>query len=521
MDDRLKHGDIRFVWLFTAIAGFILLLACINFINLSTAKSTNRAKEVGLRKTIGAFKRNLVAQFLTESIVLAIISFGLGICLAWLLLPIFNDMAAKAIVMPWHVLWFFPILLVSSVAIGALAGLYPAFYLSAFRPVNMLNGNQYTGGKKGKVQSGLVIFQFATSVVLIICTLVVYGQMNFILDKKLGYDEEQVLVIEGGDLLGNRADYFKEQLKQLPSVVQVSQSGYLPIEGSKRNGTTFTVTEQGDNSPRVWTQIWNVDYDYMGTLGMQLLEGRAFSPEIASDSTRSIIINESMLAELGLKDPLGEKINNGHQEWTIIGVVRDFHFKSLKETITPLAMVIGTWGSTIVVKLHTGNMKETLSTIRKVWDENVPDQSFGYSFLDQDFAQMHADVVRMGHIFNSFALFAISVACLGLFALSAFMAEQRRKEIGIRKVLGAPFKSIYRLLTWDFLRLILMAIAIAVPVGWYIMKRWLEDFAYRIGLGWEPFVLAGTLALAIAVLTMSYQFIGVAKANPAKSLRTE
>ncbi len=521
MADGLQHGDIRFVWLFAAIAGFVLLLAVINFINLSTAKSANRAKEVGLRKTVGAFKRNLVAQFLTESVVFSLISFVLGILLAWGLLPSFNAIAGKTIVMPWSAWWFLPILFVSSVMVGVVAGLYPAFYLSAFRPVNVLKGKLSVGSKSGKLRSGLVIFQFTTSVILIIGTLIIYRQMDFILKKELGYDKEQVVVLEGTGVLGNRSDTFKEQLLQLPQVKEVTATNYLPIDGGSRNGNTFRRADEGNEGRGIPAQIWRVDYDYINTLGIQLKEGRDFSREFASDSINSIIINSKMAQELVLTDPVGKELDNNGQILTVVGVVEDFHFKSLKEDISSLSLVIGKDIGAVSVKLEKGNINEALASITSIWNKNVPNQSINYSFLDREFTQMHADVQRMGIIFNSFALFAIFVACLGLFALSAFMVEQRKKEISIRLVLGAPFRSIYQLLTLDFMKLILISIALAIPIGWYAMSRWLEDFAYRIDIGWEIFLAAGGIALGIAILTISYQSVGAALIQPLKSLRAE
>lgn len=519
MGDGLKHGDIRFVWLFAAIAGFVLLLAVINFVNLSTAKSANRAKEVGLKKTVGAFRSNLVSQFLTESVIFSIISFVIGILLAWLLLPTFNAIAAQNINMPWSSLWFLPVIVMAALIVGIIAGLYPAFYLSAFKPVNVLKGTLSTGSKSGKLRSGLVVFQFTTSVVLIIGTLIIYKQMNFILDKKLGFNKEQVLVVKGTNLLQNNMQSFKDRLLGLSSVNSVTVSDYLPIEGTKRNGNTFGQLSDGRQEISVPAQIWRVDFDYIKTLGLQLKKGRDFSRDLASDSS-AIVINSIMAKELGFDDPLGKRINNG-QDWTIIGVLEDFHFKNLKEEIAPVSLVIGNSPSMVSVKLNKGETNRAISAVQNLWHEYVPQQAFEYTFLDQEFAQMHDDVQRMGKIFNSFALFAILVACLGLFALSAFLVEQRKKEISIRLVLGAPFKNIYQLLTFDFMKLILMSIVIATPIGWYMMNRWLEDFAYRITISWGTFILSGLLALSIAFLTVSYQAIKAAMVNPIKSLRTE
>lgn len=521
MQDGLKHGDVKFVWLFAAIAIFVLLLAIINFINLSTAKSANRAKEVGLRKTIGAFRNNLVNQFLTESVIFSVVSFVLGIALAWTLLPTFNEIASKQIELPWATWWFAPMLLISALLVGILAGLYPAFYLSAFRPVNVLKGTLSVGSKSGKLRSGLVVFQFTTSVILIIGTLIIYRQMDFIVSKELGYDKERVVVLEGTNILGNKIESFKEQLASLSQVKSVTSTNYLPIDGGSRNGNTFMVDGQDDGGRGIPAQIWRVDYEYIETLGIQLEKGRGFSKDFAYDSINSIVINSKMASDLGLQDPIGKKLDNNNQKFEIIGVIEDFHFKSLKEDISALSLVIGNDVGAVSVKLEKGDPTEALASIENVWNRNIPNQALSYTFLEQEFAQMHDDVRRMGKIFNSFALFAIIVACLGLFALSAFMVEQRRKEISIRRVLGAPFKNIYQLLTLDFLKLILISICIAIPIGWYSMSRWLEGFAYRISIGWEIFLTAGLIALGIAMVTISYQSIGAALLKPTKGLRTE
>ncbi len=520
MNDGLKHGDIRFVWLFAAIAIFILLLACINFINLSTAKSANRAKEVGLRKTIGAFRENLIVQFITEAIVFSVISFILGVLFTWVLLPGFNKIAAKELIIPWADWWFLPLILISALIIGIIAGLYPAFYLSGFKPVNVLKGSLSIGSKSGKLRSGLVVFQFTTSIILIISTLIIYQQMDYILSKKLGYNKEQVVIIQGTNILESNVESFKNRLLQIPAITQVTASDYLPVEGTKRNGNTFQKVGEGNLDKSVLGQIWRVDHGYIKTLGVHINKGRDFSTEFSSDTINSIIINNKMVKEFGFKNPIGEQISNG-QIWNIIGVVDDFHFRSLKEDIRPLALVIGNSPGMISVKLNTDEVSKVLASVAQLWDSTVPNQSFRYTFLDQKFALMHEDVSRMGAIFNSFTLFALLVACLGLFALSAFMAEQRKKEISIRLVLGASFKSIYRLLTVDFLKLIIISILLAMPIGWYLMHKWLEDFVYRIQMNWQVFMISGSIVLLIAILTVSYQSIGAILMKPIKSLRTE
>ncbi|UWX54665.1 ABC transporter permease [Maribacter litopenaei] len=319
---------------------------------------------MGLRKTVGAFKGNLVSQFLTESVIYSLISFVIGVLLTWLLMPSFNSIANKDIVMPWSVWWFIPIIFISALIIGLFAGLYPAFYLSAFKPVNVLKGNLSIGSKSGSLRSGLVVFQFTTSVVLIIGTLIIYKQMNFILDKKLGFDKEQVLVVQGANLLEDRALTFKERLQNLPEVTDVTISDYLPLEGTKRNGNSFRKTGSGSEDRAVPAQIWRVDYDYIKTLGLNVSQGRGFSKDFVSDSS-AIVINAKMANQLGFENPLGKKISNS-QEWTIIGVLEDFHFKNLKEDIDPLALVIGNAPSMISVKLANGINYDAIDTIEKI-----------------------------------------------------------------------------------------------------------------------------------------------------------
>ncbi|TPN88015.1 ABC transporter permease [Aquimarina algicola] len=520
IQDRMQHGDIRFVWLFAAIAGFILFLACINFINLSTAKSANRAKEVGLRKTIGAFKTSLIYQFLIESTVFSLISFGLGILLATVLLPTFNTIASKDLSIPWTDWWFIPTLLTSSLIIGVISGLYPAFYLSAFRPSSVLKGQLSIGSKSKKLRSGLVIFQFTTSIVLIISTLIIYQQMDFILTKKLGYNKEQVIIIKGTASLENQTEAFKESLENISDIQSVSISDYLPVHGSKRNMNSFWRKGKFRQERAVGGQIWRVDKGYVETLGLTIKEGRNFSERMATDSAEAAIINEKMAKELGFAKPVGEYLTNGELK-KIIAVVEDFHFDDLKKDIQPLVLTMGNSPGMITARLQTNDFEKSVGKIQSIWDMFIPNQSFRYTFLDQDFAKMHAEVNRTGKIFNSFAVFAIFVACLGLFALSAFMVEQRKKEISIRLVLGAPFKSIYKLLTLDFMRLIVIAVLIAIPIGWFMMNRWLEDFAYRTQISWEVFLLSGFIAFVVALFTISYQSIKAAIIKPLNSLKTE
>jgi len=519
IQDRVSHGDIRFVWLFGAVAAFILIIACINFINLSTAKSANRAKEVGLRKTVGSLRGHIIHQFLTESVIFSFLSFALGILLAWLLLPYFNMLSSKSLIFPWKEGWLFPILAVAMALVGILAGLYPSFYLSSFKPIDVLKGNLSRGSKTATMRSSLVIFQFTTSIVLIIATVIIYRQVEYILNTKVGFEKDQVLLIQGTHTLGDQVTTFKNELLQLSPVKNATVSDYLPIKGTKRNGNAFWNEGKKGTGKEVDGQFWIVDNDYIKTMGMNIVAGRDFSVDMKSDS-QGVIINQKMAKELDLKDPIGKRLSN-YRLWTIIGVVEDFHFESLREKIEPLCMTLGISPSVVSVKVTTADISTTLQSIGTVWKKFSPHQPMRYAFLDESYSRMYDDVKRMGRIFTTFAVFAIIVACLGLFALSAFMVEQRGKEISIRLVLGASMRSIFNLLTLNFVKLVLISIAIAVPIAWYMMNKWLEDFTYKTEIRWDVFVLSGLMAVGIALVTISYQSIKAALVNPVDSLRSE
>jgi putative ABC transport system permease protein len=520
--DTDKRGDIRFVWLFGGIAGFILLIACINFVNLSTAKSANRAKEVGLRKVVGSHRSGLIAQFLTESMFFSFLSFAFGVVIAWSTLPLFATLSGKILSFPWSNGLFFLLILASAFLIGLLAGLYPAFYLSGFKPIQVLKGQVSRGSRNPVLRSGLVVFQFTTSIVLIIGTLIINSQMQFILNKKIGYDKDQVMVIQGTSTLGEKITTFKEELQQLPQVASVSVGDYLPvrISGVKRNGNPFWKEGKSKEDAAVSGQMWETDEDFVKTLGMELVEGRGFSRELATDS-ESVIINEAMAKSLNLENPVGARITNG-DNFTVIGVVKDFNFESLKGEINPLCMRLSNSPSMVSVKINTAyGMAGTIKEISALWKELSPIQAIRFSVLDESYAHMYEGVQRMGYIFSCFAVLAIVIACLGLFGLAAFTTEQRTKEMGIRKVLGASVNSIVQLLSKEFVKLVLVAILIASPLAWWAMNIWLEDFAYRIEIQWWVFVLAGLTALAITLITVSFQAIKSAMANPVDSLRDE
>jgi putative ABC transport system permease protein len=519
--DGLMHGDIRFVWLFATVALFIFLLAGINFINLSTAKSASRAREVGLRKTIGSKRINLIRQFLSESLLYSFLSFFAGTLLAALILPYFNTLSAKSLIIPWSAWWWLlPLMLLASAIIGILAGLYPAFYLSSFRPASILKGELSLGSKNARMRSSLVIFQFAVSILLIAGTFVIYRQVGYILNKDLGFKKEQVLLLHGANTLGDQVKTFKHELLKLPEVNYVSVSDYLPVSGTKRDGFSFWNEGKTKVESAVGGQYWIADHDYIKTMGMHIIAGRDFSADMPTDSGAAII-NQTLAHDLGLTDPVGKRISTSWRTFEVIGVVEDFHFESLKQDIGGLCIILGNSPDIVSVKVNTSDMAATVQSVTRVWDAFSPNQPVMYSFLDERFASMYADVQRTGRIFGAFALLAIVIACLGLFALSSFMIEQRTKEIGIRKVNGARVSEILAMINADYIKWVAIAFVIACPLAWYVLHKWLQNFAYKTTLSWWIFAAAGTVAVVIALLTVSWQSWRAATRNPVEALRYE
>jgi putative ABC transport system permease protein len=514
------HGDKRYVWLFGGIACFILLLACINFINLSTAKSANRAKEVGLRKVVGSGRGYLVRQFLTESVLYSLVAFALAVVLVALALPYFSSLAGRTLVVPWQEWWMAPAMLLAALFIGVLAGLYPSFYLSSFNPVDVLKGAVSRGAKSSGLRNALVVFQFTTSIVLIIGTFVIYRQMSYILNSKVGFGKDQVILVQGTNTLNTeKQQTLKTELLSLAGVQHVTMGDYLPVSGTHRDQNVFYKEGRQKEDAGVSGQRWIVDPDYLATMDMKLVAGRNFDEKIASDSS-AVIINQSMAKGFGFKNPVGERIQNW-QVFTIIGVVEDFHFESMKDKIGPLLMTRGKGGQVMALKAKTKDMPALLARVKEKWDVAMPYQPFRYTFMDESYARMYEDVQRMGTVFGSFAVLAIIVACLGLFALSSFMVEQRSKEVSIRLVLGASINTILRLLTQGFVKLVAISFILAAPLAWYMMQKWLEDYEYKIDITWDIFLVAGVISVGIALLTISYQSMKAALANPATRLRSE
>ncbi|WP_143304675.1 ABC transporter permease [Chitinophaga vietnamensis] len=518
-------GNIQYIYIFSAIAIFMLLIACINFTNLSTAGAFRRSREVGIRKVMGAEKRSLIWQFLLESFVLTGFAMLLGLVLVQIALPLFNQLANKHLQLSFgeHPL-LIPGLLLFGLFTGLLAGSYPAFFLSSFKPIAVLKGKLAAVNKRFNLRSGLVIFQFAISATLILGTLVIYRQLSYIHHKALGFNKDQVLVIPNTYHLGSHQDAFRQQLLQDPRVVNASLSGYLPAGPSNYNN--FTVSPDSASQQITKTLRYDVDYQYIPTLGMQMASGRNFSPEYGTDST-AVILNETAAHQFGWDlqaqgHTLTAKDGDQHRIYHVIGVVKDFHFKSLHERISPLVMVLGrNEGGPIIIKTTGKDPLGLVATAEKRWTSYVPDEPFQYAFMDDLFNNTYETEKKTGDILGIFALITILVACLGLFGLAMFTATQRTKEISIRKVLGASTAGIVGLLSRDFLRLVLIANLVAWPLAWWMMNKWLQDFAYRIQIQWWMFVITGVIAVLIALATISVQAVKAALAKPVNSLKAE
>ena len=520
-------GNIQYVYIFSAVALFILMIACINFMNLTTARSANRAREVGIRKVLGTEKGQLVKQFLFESTVMVIMALLIAIPVVWLVLPLFNDMSAKrmtagSLFSPY----ILPLLIALPFVVGLMAGSYPAFFLSAFRPIEVLKGKLNLGAKSGILRSVLVVFQFMMSIVFIIGTIVVYRQLHYIQTRNLGFNKDQVLIVNGVGALNNNMVPFKNDVLQLPGVSSGTLSGYLPVTDSYRSDNTWSTEAVMTTKTGFDMQNWVIDYDYIRTMGMQIIKGRNFSRDFGGDSS-AIIINETTAKIIGYKDPIGKQLfravdQQGHVgAFTIIGVVKNFNFETLHHDVGPLSFELGTGGGLASFKVGTANVNQLIAQVQSKWKSLASGLPFRYRFLDESFDEMYRSEQRVGKIALVFSVLAIFIACLGLFGLATFIAEQRTKEIGIRKVLGASVQGIVQMLSKDFMKLVAISFVIAAPLAWYFMNKWLQDFAYRISISWWVFVAAGLAALLIALLTVSFQAVRAAISNPVKSLRTE
>jgi len=528
--DIAASGDVRYVYIFGAIALFMLLIACINFMNLSTAGASKRAREVGIRKVMGSVKSTLIGQFLLESILLTGVALVLAVVIVVLALPFFNDLTDKNLRLSFTTMpWLLPGLLLLGLVVGVLAGSYPAFFLSSFKPISVLKGGSNPSSlSRGRRSIGLrgtlVVVQFCISIILIVGTTVVYQQLQFIQNTKLGYDKEQVLVLQATYRLGQNEALLKKQLLQDSRVVNATVSGYVPAGPSFNNN--FMVYGDDRANDYIKGICYVVDEDYIPTLGMEMVAGRNFSPEFGTDSS-GIIINETAAKQMGWgNDAIGHTVTSPNNDgskaaYRVIGVVKDFNFKSLHERIGPLMLTLGPNSGAMLAKVKTRDIPSLLQSVEKQWNALAPDAPIEYSFLEENFNNTYRAEQKTGRVLGLFAVLTIFVACLGLFGLATFTAEQRTKEIGVRKVLGASVSGIVALLSKDFLKLVAISILIASPIAWYAMNAWLQDFAYKIDIGWWVFALAGLLAVGIALFTVSFQSVRAALRNPVESLRND
>lgn len=523
------NGNILYVYIFSIIAALILLIACINFMNLSTARSASRAREVGIRKVSGSTRGQLIAQFLTESMLLSLFSLVLALGIALLFLPMFNNLAAKelspAVLLSAR---FLPVLIALTLVVGFLAGSYPAFYLSSFRPIKVLKGKLAAGMKSSALRHTLVVVQFIISIGLIVCTIVIYRQLDYIRSKEVGFNRDQVLVVHGTQDLGTEgAATFRKNLLTLGSISDVTITSDLPTVGEGRYDAAgwFRDATLDAKKISIMTTLF-VDGHYVPTLGMKIIKGRNFDLAQYPTDSSAVIINEAAARLLGGKDPLALTLwrtwrVDHPRGFRVIGVVKDFNYNSFHEAVQPMILDPENDNGSVAIRFRTSDVSGLIHKVEKQLHDIQPGAPFSYTFMDEDFNNLYHSEQQRGQVFITFSIFAIFIACLGLFGLVTYAAEQRTKEIGIRKILGARMSGIVGLLSRDFAILVGIAAVIAFPLAWWFMHSWLQSFAYRTGIAWWIFPTAGATALVIALLTVSIQTIRAAAANPVKSLRAE
>lgn len=523
MAELEANSDIKYVYIFSFIAVFILIIACINFMNMSTARSEGRSKEVGIRKVSGAIRSQVIQQHLIESMLITLLSYILAMIIVEVSLPEFNALAGKDIIIKYNN----PATLLSLIGIvlitGFISGSYPAFYLSSFRPIVVLKGGFKSGKGSGRLRNTLVVVQFITTIILISSTLIIYQQMRYINHKNIGYNKEQLITLHNTHLLGNSIENFKEEMLSYPQFVSGTISSYLPVPSSSNNSAVWP---DGDKDKTVSIQQWRVDFDYIKTLGMELVEGRDFDSQLATDSG-TVIINETAAKQFGWDDPLNHKIIR--LQWPemtpisyrVIGVVKDFHFESLRDNIGPLMMYVAHSDYAMTFRYQAENTKEVIDLLDNKWNEFVPNELFDYSFVDHKFSKVYFREQRISKIIAIFSILAIIIASVGLIGLAAYSTEKRTKEIGIRKVNGASIADIFGMLSKDFIKLVIVAFVLAVPPTWFYMDRWLDSFAFRVSLSWWIFLAAGVISFLLALGTISYQAYRASTRNPVDSLKYE
>ncbi len=515
-----EHGNVVYVYIFTAAAVFILLIACINFMNLTTARSGNRAKEVGMRKVIGARRIDIIKQFYGESILLSLIALMFAFLLISLFLPLFNNLTGKQLALDYSGNLGIVFLLVGiAIFAGIISGSYPALFLSSFRPMKVLKSVFKTGSKNSLFRKVLVVTQFTLTIVLFIGTMVIHDQLANIRGKDLGYDKDHLIFIRLRGNIAQKYETVKLELLQNPNIASVTSTSSLPTHiGSGTSGADW---EGKEPDVRIQMQISLVDHDYLETFKMEMAQGRFFSKEFSTDKS-GIVLNEAAIKAMGMDSPLGKRFSIWRVDGTIIGIIRNFHYKSLRNEIEPLILILDPKRVRYAcIRIKAGNIPETIKFLENSWKKLVPDFPFVYGFLDDRIDGLYRAEQRMGTVFNCFTLLAIFIACLGLFGLASFMAEQRTKEIGIRKVLGAPVFGIVFMLSREFTKWVLVANIIAWPLAYFAMNHWLQNFAYRINIGIWTFLLAAVLVFVVALFTVSFQALKAALLNPVETLRYE
>src|SRR5690606_3584795 len=521
-----ETGSLTNIYVFSMIGVFILVIAMINFMNLSTARSMERAKEVGIRKAIGADRRSLIYQFLGESLIIVFLAALVAIVFVSVALSMMNDLTGKTFdinqVVNWQTVPFF---LGIMLIVGLLAGSYPAFVLSSFQPVLILKGINKSSTKGAFLRKGLVVFQFSLSIALIAGTMVVYSQMNHLLDKDMGFDKEQMLVLDYNydERVNFMSAALKSELEALPAVTSVAFSRSVP---GSYFPNAYTTIENADGEMFGQAQpVFQVGVDFVNHYDLELVAGRSYSRDYPSDSSSALVINEATARQYGYAnaaDIVGKKIDQWGRAGEVIGVVKDFNYISLHRTIEPLTLPFEAYASRYLsLKVGGEDLPATIAQVQGIWEKLAPHRPFLYSFLDEDFNTQYQSDFRFRKIFTTFSILAILIACLGLLGLATYTAEQRTKEIGIRKVLGANVGSIVGLLSRDFIKLVLVAIAIATPLSWFAMNKWLQGFAYQVPVHWSIFLIAVMLSIVVALFTISFQSVKAALMTPVKSLKSE
>lgn len=512
-------SDITYVYIFSVIGFFLILIACVNFMNLYTASASGRAKEVGLRKTLGAERNSMMTQFLFESILYVLLAAILSVFLIYLILPWFNSLSGKMLTLQiFTEPWFLGTMSGLIIIIGLIAGSYPAFYLTSFSPVDVLKGRVRRGAQSSGFRSTLVVGQFFISIGLIACTILVNQQLQFMQNKNLGFNKEQSIVLTNTSRLDNNREPFKEELLSDTRVLAASYTTFT-IPGTQN----VTVFQRPETDSDYIMAMYYADHDHWEALGFEMAEGRYFSENFPTDSS-AIVINQTAVQELGLDEPVGQEIifpGNDNRVYDVIGVMKDFNFQSLRDEIMPLAIVLTETANEMIVRFQSEDPRDAVNMITSTWDEYSAGEPVDYTFLDDDFDELFREEQRLGAVFTAFTIIAIFIACLGLLGLSAYMAERRTQEIGIRKVMGATVPNILGLLSVEFLKLIGIAFLLAIPISWYFIQNWLQGFAYRTEISPMIFVFTALATIGIVLVTISWQTLKAAFMNPVRSIKTE